>query len=137
MPLGTMSLTASTAETDEAGVNYGSTGAALTMTAGNGTLGIGYESTSNDATGAATEGEAYSITYSTTVGTAALGIGYSGFEAGAAGNLSSKTDVTLSQSIGGGASIFAEYSNLTGAGAAAPGATTAESVVAIGTNVSF
>ena len=107
------------------------------MTAGNGTLGIGYESTSNDSAGAATEGEAYSITYSTTVGSAALGIGYSGFEAGATGNQSSKTDVTLSQSIGGGASIFAEYSNLTGAGAAAPAATTAESVVAIGTNVSF
>ncbi len=137
MPLGTMSLTASTAETDEAGVNYASTGAALTMTAGNGTLGIGYESTHNDTTGAATEGEAYSITYSTTVGSAALGVGYTGYEAGTAGNLSSKTDVTLSQSLGGGASVFAEYSNLTGAGAAAPAATTAESVVAIGTNVSF
>ena len=37
MPIGDMSLTASSSETDESGVNYASTGAALTMTAGNGT----------------------------------------------------------------------------------------------------
>ena len=135
MPLGTMSLTASSAETDEAGVNYASTGAALTMTAGSGTLSIGFESTSNDATGVATEGEAYSASYSTTVGSAALAIGYSGFDAN--NNTSSKTDITISQSLGGGASVFAEMSSLTGAGAAAPGNTTSESVVAIGTNVSF
>ena len=61
----------------------------------------------------------------------------SGFDAGAAGNTSSKTDITLSQSIGGGASIFAEMSSLTGAGAAAPTNTTSESVIAIGTSVSF
>ena len=137
MPIGDMTLTASSAETDEAGVNYASTGASLTMTAGNGTLGLGFESTSNDSTGAATEGEAYSATYSTTVGSATVAIGYTGFDAGTAGNTSNKTDVTFSQSIGGGASIFAEMSNLTGAGAAAPGNTTAESVIAIGTSVSF
>ena len=107
------------------------------MTAGNGTLGIGFESTSNDAAGVATEGEAYSATYSTTIGSASVAIGYSAFDAGAAGNTSNKTDVTFSQSIGGGASIFAEMSNLTGAGAAAPTSTESESVIAIGTSVSF
>jgi hypothetical protein len=137
MPIGDMSLTASSSETDENGTNYASTGAALTMTAGNGTLGVGFESTSNDSAGVATEGEAYSATYSTTVGSAAVAIGYTGFDAGAAGNTSSKTDITISQSIGGGASIFAEMSSLTGAGAAAPTNTTSETVVAIGTSVSF
>jgi hypothetical protein len=137
MPLGDMSLTASSSETDENGVNYQSTGAALTMTLGDGSFGIGFESTSNDTTGVATEGEAYSATYSTTVGSAALAIGYSGFDAGSAGNTSQKTDITLSQSIGGGASVFAEMSSLTGAGAAAPGNTTSETVVAVGTSVSF
>ena len=62
MPIGDMSLTASSSETDENGTNYASTGAALTMTAGNGTLGVGFESTSNDAAVVATEGEAYSAT---------------------------------------------------------------------------
>jgi hypothetical protein len=137
MPIGDMSLTASSSETDESGTNYASTGAALTMTAGNGTLGIGFESTSNDSAGVATEGEAYSATYSTTVGTAALAIGYTGFDAGSSGNTSQKTDVTLSQSIGGGASVFAEMSSLTGAGAAAPTNTSSETVIAVGTSVSF
>ena len=91
----------------------------------------------DDAAGVATEGEAYSATYSTTVGSAAVAIGYTGFDAGASGNTSSKTDITISQSIGGGASIFAEMSSLTGAGAAAPTNTTSETVVAIGTSVSF
>ena len=137
MPIGDMSLTASSAETDENGTNYASTGAALTLTAGNGTLGIGFESTSNDTAGVATEGEAYSATYSTTVGSASVAIGYTGFDAGSTGNTSNKTDITLSQSLGGGASVFAEMSSLTGAGAAAPTNTTSETVIAIGTNVSF
>ena len=38
MPIGDMTFVASSAETDEAGTNYASTGASLTMTAGNGTL---------------------------------------------------------------------------------------------------
>ena len=113
MPIGDMSLTASSSETDESGTNYASTGAALTMTAGNGTLSVGFESTSNDTAGVATEGEAYSASYSTTVGSAAIAIGYTGFDAGSAGNTSQKTDVTLSQSLGGGASVFAEMSSLT------------------------
>ena len=137
MPIGDMSLTASSSETDESGTNYASTGAALTMTAGNGTLGIGFESTSNDSAGVATEGEAYSATYSTTVGSAALAIGYTGFDAGSSGNTSQKTDVTLSQSLGGGASVFAEMSSLTGAGAAAPTNSLSETVIAVGTSISF
>ena len=63
------------------------------------------------------EGEAYSVAYSTTLGGASVGVGYTGFDANS--NTSQKTDVTVSQSIGGGASIFAEFSNLSGAGAAA------------------
>ena len=118
---------------DVAGTEDSSAGGALTMTAGGGTLSLGVETTSGDT--AATEGEAYSIAYSTTLGGASVGVGYSGFDANS--NTSSKTDITVSQSIGGGASIFAEYSNLTGAGVAAEGNSTSESVVAVGTSVSF
>ena len=133
VPMGDMSLVLSTAQVDAAGTEDSSTGAALTMTAGGGTLSLGVETTSGDT--AATEGEAYSVAYSTTMGSAAVAVGYSGFDANS--NTSSKTDVTFSQSIGGGASIFAEYSSLTGAGVAAPTNTTAENVVAVGTSVSF
>ena len=133
IPLGDMSLVVSSSEMDGASVVNSSAGGALTMTAGGGTLSLGIETTSGDT--ATTEGEAYSIAYSTTLGGSSVGVGYSGFDANS--NTSSKTDITVSQSIGGGASIFAEYSNLTGAGVAAEGNTTSESVVAVGTSVSF
>ncbi len=133
VPLGDMSLVVSTSQMDVAGTEDSSSGGALTMTAGGGTLSVGVETTSGDT--AANEGEAYSIAYSTTLGGASVGVGYSGYDANS--TTSSKTDVTLSQSIGGGASVFAEFSNLTGAGVAAEGNNTSESVVAVGTSVSF
>ncbi len=133
IPMGDMSLTISSSSVDAGGSEDSSTGGALTMTAGGGTLSFGIETTSGDTT--ATEGEAYSVAYSTTLGGSSVGVGYTGFDANS--NTSSKTDVTISQSIGGGASIFAEYSNLSGAGAAASSQTTGEGVVAVGTSVSF
>ena len=133
IPLGDMSLVVSSSEMDVASVVNSSAGGALTMTAGGGTLSLGIETTSGDT--ATTEGEAYSIAYSTTLGGSSVAVGYSGFDANS--NTSSKTDITVSQSIGGGASIFAEYRNLTGAGVAAEGNSTSESVVAVGTSVSF
>ena len=67
------------------------------MTAGGGTLGIGFQTTDGDT--ATTEGEAYSATYSTTLGGASVAIGYTGFDAGNNSNTLNKTDVTISQSI--------------------------------------
>ena len=133
IPLGDMSLVVSSSSVDANGTEDNSAGGALTMTAGGGTLSLGIETTNGDT--AATEGEAYSVSYSTTLGGASVAIGYTGFDANS--NTSQKTDVTVSQSLGGGASIFAEYSNLSGAGAAAPTNTTGEGVVAVGTKVSF
>ena len=131
--LGDMSLVVSSSSVDANGTEDNSAGGALTMTAGNGTLSLGIETTNGDT--AANEGEAYSVSYSTTLGGASVAVGYTGFDANS--NTSQKTDVTVSQSLGGGASIFAEYSNLSGAGAAAPTQTTGEGVVAVGTSVSF
>ena len=133
IPLGDMSLVVSSSSVDANGTEDNSAGGALTMTAGGGTLSLGIETTNGDT--AATEGEAYSVSYSTTLGGASVAVGYTGFDANS--NTSQKTDVTVSQSLGGGASIFAEYSNLAGAGAAAAGNTTGEGVVAVGTKVSF
>ena len=133
VPMGDMSLVVSSASIDANGVENNAAGGALTMTAGGGTLSLGIETTNGDTN--TTEGEAYSVAYSTTLGGSAVAVGYTGFDANS--NTSSKTDVTVSQSIGGGASIFAEYSNLSGAGAAASSQTTGEGVVAVGTSVSF
>ena len=133
LPIAAGTLTVSSGSVDANGTEDTSTGGSFVMPVSGGTLSLGIETTSGDT--AATEGEAYSVAYSTTMGTASVGLGYTGFDAN--NNTSSKTDVTLSQSLGGGASVFAEYSNLTGAGAAAATQTTAEGVIAVGTSVSF
>ena len=132
VPLGDMSLVVSSSQMDANGSEDSSAGGALTMTAGGGTLSLGIETTSGDT--AATEGEAYSVAYSTTLGGASVAVGYTGFDANS--NTSQKTDVTVSQSIGGGASIFAEYSNVSGT-VAAESATLSNNVLAVGTSVSF
>ena len=64
-----MSLVVSSSQMDVGGTEDSSAGGALTMTAGGGTLSLGLETTSGDT--AATEGEAYSVSYSTTLGGAA------------------------------------------------------------------
>ena len=133
IPLGTMTATIASASFDDAGSDSSTFGGKVSMAAGAGTLVVGLETSSND--DATHEGEAYSISYSTTLGGAAVAVGYSGYDANS--TTSSRTDVTMSQSIGGGASIFAEFQNLTGAGVAAETNSTSESVVAVGTSVSF
>ena len=133
IPFGTSTLTVASSSVDAAGTNDTATGGALVMPVSGGTLSLGLATTSGDT--AATEGEAYSVAYSTTLGGATVGLGYTGYDAN--NNTSSMTDVTISTSLGGGASLFAEYSNLTGAGAAAAAQGTAEGVLAVGTSVSF
>ena len=133
IPLGSMTATIASASFDDAGSDSSTFGGSLSMAAGAGTLAVGLETSSNDT--ATHEGEAYSISYSTTLGSASVAIGYTGYDANS--TTSSLTDVTFSQSLGGGVSLIGEISSLTGAGAAAPTNTSSETVVAVGTNVSF
>ena len=133
MPIMGGTLTLASATVDSGAAENTASGASFVMPVSGGTLSLGVYTTDGDT--AATEGEAMSVAYATTVGGASVSIGYTGYDANS--NTSSMTDVVVSSSLGGGASIFAEYSNLTGAGAAAAGATTAEGVIAVGTSVSF
>lgn len=133
IPLGSMTATIASASFDDAGSDSSTFGGSLSMAAGAGTLAVGLETSSNDT--ATHEGEAYSISYSTTLGSASVAIGYTGYDANS--TTSSLTDVTFSQSLGGGVSLIGEISSLTGAGAAAPTSSTDETQVAIGTTFSF
>jgi hypothetical protein len=133
MPIMGGTLTLASATVDSGTAENTASGASFVMPVSGGTLSLGVYTTDGDT--AANEGEAMSVAYATTVGGASVSIGYTGYDANS--NTSSLTDVVVSTSLGGGASIFAEYSNLTGAGAAAAGATTAEGVIAVGTSVSF
>jgi len=133
IPMGSMTATIASASFDDAGSDSSTFGGNLSMAAGAGTLTLGLETSSNDV--ATNEGEAYSIKYATTLGGASITVGYTGYDANS--TTSSRTDATFSQSLGGGVSMIAEISSLTGSGAAAPSATTDETQVAFGTTFSF
>jgi len=133
IPMGSMTATIASASFDDAGSDSSTTGGSLTMAAGAGTLTLGLETSSNDV--ATNEGEAYSLKYATSLGGAAVTVGYTGYDANS--TTSSRTDATFSQSLGGGVSLIGEISNVTGAGFAAPGSSTDETQVAVGTTFSF
>lgn len=133
IPMGDMSLVVATASNDDAGTESSTFGGSLTVPAGSGTLVVGLESSSNDQ--ATNEGEAYSVKYTTSFDAVSLSVGYTGYDANS--NTSSRTDLVASTALGGGASLFAEFSSLTGAGAAAETNSTSESTIAVGTSISF
>lgn len=132
MPVGTGSLTVASASDDVAGVNMNEVGVAYSMAAGGGTLSLGFTGTDGDT--AASEGESMSAAYATTIGGASVSIGYTGHDANS--TTAQQTDIVISSSLGGGASIFAEYTNRSGT-TAAETASTSQNVVAVGTSVAF
>jgi hypothetical protein len=132
MALGSGTLTLATASEDISSTNNTEFGASYVMTAAGGTLSLGFTGTDGDT--AAKEGEAVSAAYSTTLGGASVAIGYTGHDAN--NKTANQTDVTFSSSLGGGASIFAEYTNVSG-DIAASTSTKDSTVIAIGTSVSF
>ena len=132
MPLAGGTLTLANASDDLNGTNMNETGVAYTMSVGGGSLSLGFTGTDGDT--AAKEGEAVSVAYSTTMGGVAIGLGYTGHDANS--KTAQQTDITLSSALGGGVSIFAEYSNVSGT-VAAETAALSNNTVAVGTSVSF
>ena len=132
MPVGAGSLTIASASNDISGTNMTETAAAYTLAAGGGTVSLGFTGTSCDV--AANKGESFSVAYSTSMGGLDIGLGYTGHDANA--KTAQTTDIVVSSSLGGGASLFAEYSNASGT-VAAESSTVSNAVLAVGTSVSF
>jgi hypothetical protein len=110
MALGGGTLTLATADEDVGGTNNTEVGVKYVMSAAGGTLSLGFTGTDGDTAGK--EGEAISAAFSTSLGGATVAIGVTGHDAN--NKTSNQTDVTLSSPLGGGASIFAEYTNVSG-----------------------
>jgi hypothetical protein len=132
MPVGDMTLTLATAADDVNGTNMTETAGALTLPVGAGSFSVGITGTSGDT--ATKKGESYSAAYKTTMGDVSVGIGYTAHDVNS--KKGQQTDVTLSTSLGGGASLWAEYTSTSGT-ISADTATTNASVIAVGTSVSF
>ena len=126
------SITVASASDDVGGTNMNEVGVAYTMAAAGGTLSLGFTGTDGDT--AAKEGESMSAAFSTTLGGASVAVGYTGHDVNS--KTAQQTDITISSSLGGGASIFAEYSNVSGT-VATETATLSNNTLAVGTSVSF
>jgi len=104
VPVGPLSVTVGYIADSTTDAKVTTTGASTSMAAGNGTLSLAYVQTAvtgNDST-------QISAKYATTLGGASLSIGYSSTDTNTLTNTNDIT-ATISQSVGTGASVFAEF----------------------------
>jgi len=126
IPVGPLSATVGYYSDNTASANNTTVGVSTSMAAGNGTLSVAY--VSQDATTDVTQ---MSAKYATTFGGASVAIGYSSTDADGA-DVTSDVTATLSQSVGTGASVFAEFVSRSGATAG-----TDTSAVLLGSSFAF
>jgi hypothetical protein len=109
IPVGPLSATVGYTSDNTASATNNTFGISTSMAAGNGTLSIAYVSSDNQ-TADTTQASAK---YATTVGSASLAVGYSTTDSTGSSNTNLMT-ATISQSVGTGASVFAEFVNRDG-----------------------
>ena len=126
IPVGPLSVTVGYTSDNTAGATNNTMGGSTSMAAGNGTLSVAYVSSD-----AATDTTQISAKYATSIGGASLAIGYSSTDAAGATNTNDIT-ASISQSVGTGASVFAEFVNRSGATAG-----TDTSAVLLGSSFAF
>jgi hypothetical protein len=104
IPVGPLSVTVGYMADNTTSAKVTTTGASTSMAAGNGTLSVAYVQTAvtgNDST-------QISAKYATTLGGASLAVGYSSTDTNTKTNTNDIT-ASISQSVGTGASVFAEF----------------------------
>jgi hypothetical protein len=126
IPVGPLSATVGYYSDNTTSANNTTVGVSTSMAAGTGTLSVAY--VSQDATTDVTQ---MSAKYATTFGGASVAIGYSSTDADGA-DVTSDVTATLSQSVGTGASVFAEFVSRSGAAASSD-----TSAVLLGSSFAF
>ena len=109
VPVGPLSATIAYTSDNTASATNNTFGVSTSMAAGNGTLSVAYVSSDNQ-TADATQASAK---YATTLGSASLAVGYSTTDATGSSN-TNLMSASISQSVGTGASVFAEFVNRDG-----------------------
>jgi hypothetical protein len=125
--VGSVAVSASYTSHSDTGVDDTETGISASYASSMGTLTAGYETSTG-----ANDGNGFGVAYSMSLDSAtSLGIGYSSMDVNS--ESARQTDVTISRSLGGGMSVFAEMRSVSGD----TGATGEASTMALGTSVSF
>ena len=108
IPVGPLTASVGYTTDNTANATNNTFGISTSMAAGNGTISVAY--VNSDATSDVSQA---SVKYATTLGAASLSVGYSSTDADGSTNTNNLT-ASISQSIGTGASIFAEFANRDG-----------------------
>jgi hypothetical protein len=104
IPVGPLSVTVGYMADNTTSAKVTTTGASTSMAAGNGTLSVAYVQT----TQTGNDSSQMSAKYATTLGGASLAVGYSSTDTNTMTNTNDIT-ASISQSVGTGASVFAEF----------------------------
>jgi hypothetical protein len=104
IPVGPLSVTVGYMADNTTSAKVTTTGASTSMAAGNGTLSVAYVQT----TQTGNDSSQMSAKYATTLGGASLAVGYSSTDTNTKTNTNDIT-ASISQSVGTGASVFAEF----------------------------
>jgi hypothetical protein len=130
MPVGVMTVAGSYASSDAAGTVNNESAISVSYAAAGGTLTAGYASSDGDT--ASSNGTAGSVKYARDLDGTSITVGYVSYDTDAT---SSITDIVVSRSLGGGASVFAEMRSVAGTVTTTAGSD--NNSMAIGTSVSF
>jgi hypothetical protein len=130
MPMG--ALTVSINHAQDNGASSSETGGNVAYAIGGGTLKVGYLDDTTSGAAATEISGAYSMSLDADT---ALAIGYKSTDEGSANT--QVTEVGITRAMGGGVSLFLDYSSVSGSTAAASGLAANNSAVAFGTNIAF
>jgi len=128
VPVGPLSATIAYTSDNTASATNNTFGVTTSMAAGNGTISVAYVSSDNQTA----DVSQVSAKYATTLGSASLSVGYSATDAAGSANTNNLT-ASISQSVGTGASVFAEFVNRDGLAVAG----TESSAVLLGSSFAF
>ena len=128
VPVGPLSATIAYTSDNTASATNNTFGVSTSMAAGNGTISVAYVSSDNQTA----DVSQVSAKYATTLGSASLSVGYSATDAAGSANTNNLT-ASISQSVGTGASVFAEFVNRDGLATAG----TESSAVLLGSSFAF
>ena len=131
MPMGALTVSVNHAQ-DNGGSSSSETGGNVAYAIGGGTLKVGYLDDTTAGAAATEISGAYSMSLDADT---TLAIGYTSTDEGSANT--QVTEVGITRAMGGGVSLFLDYSSVSGSTAAASGLAANNSAVAFGTNIAF
>ena len=132
MPMGALTVSLNHAQDNDSTTSGSETGGNVAYAIGGGTLKVGYLDDTTSGAAATELSGSYSMSLDADT---TLAVGYKSTDEGSANT--QVTEVGITRAMGGGVSLFLDYSSISGSTGAASGLAANNSAVAFGTNIAF